>query len=424
MGAEPSPVGENTARDAALHGDDHAARHAARHRLRVERTHKDLRERLRDRRYIGKENDEADQHVHDDHERHHRFRNFGNAPDPAQQNERHRHRQKNARNDDGKVVLPSEQREDGRLRKDAVHGGSDGIDLRKSADPEQSDAHSEDRKDDRKEFPAPAQSVFNIIKGAAQRVSVRMDDAVLDGEEPFRVFGRHAEKGGQPHPEQRTRPARGDRRGDADNVSRADRRRKRRAERPEAGNLPFPLFLFEHISECSSELAHGKKEQAHGEIDPRAEDEDDERDPPHKIVHRFYDRIKTHLSFFAKKSRPAATAEIRSVLLPERSPLFFAAYTFGALFLASPEFKFYLLYRKKARSVNQNAPAAAYFHIFAQPSIFFISENTLLSIREICTCDTPITSATSLCVMSRKYRKTMILRSRSGSSASAVFNCR
>ena len=107
-----------------------------------------------------------------------------------------------------------------------------------------------------------------------------------------------------------------------------------------------------------------------------------------------------------------------------RDHRFFAAYTFGALFLASPEFKFYLLYRKKARSVNQNAPAAAYFHIFAQPSIFFISENTLLSIREICTCDTPITSATSLCVMSRKYRKTMILRSRSGSSASAVFNCR
>ena len=36
------------------------------------------------------------------------------------------------------------------------------------------------------------------------------------------------------------------------------------------------------------------------------------------------------------------------------------------------------------------------------PSFRFISETTLLSMREICTCDTPITSATSLCVISRK----------------------
>ena len=37
-----------------------------------------------------------------------------------------------------------------------------------------------------------------------------------------------------------------------------------------------------------------------------------------------------------------------------------------------------------------------------QPSSRFISETTLLSMREICTCETPMTSATSLCVISRK----------------------
>ena len=37
-----------------------------------------------------------------------------------------------------------------------------------------------------------------------------------------------------------------------------------------------------------------------------------------------------------------------------------------------------------------------------QPSLRFISETTRLSMREICTCETPTTFATSLCVMSRK----------------------
>ncbi len=67
---------------------------------------------------------------------------------------------------------------------------------------------------------------------------------------------------------------------------------------------------------------------------------------------------------------------------------------------AAAAFSFRLTEKQAAASALPfpSSPANA----AAQPSMRFISETTLLSMREICTCDTPMTSATSLCVISRK----------------------
>ena len=440
-GAQPRLVGEDAARDAVLHGDEKAARDAARDRPRVERADKNLCERLRDRRHVRAEDDEANEHIEYHHKGHDCLGNLGDALYAAEQHQPDDDREHHARNDDGDVVFPAEQGERGRRGKDIPDRIGDAVHLRKGADAEQPHAHAEHGKDDGEKFPAPAQPVFNIIKGSAEGVPVGIHFAVFDGEQALRVFGRHAEKGGEPHPKQRARPARDDRRRHADDVARADGGGKRRAQRAEARHFARALLLLEHVLERARQFADGQKHQPHGEIDAHPEDEHDKGDAPHKIVDCLYDLFKCHLQKCQKESRPAAACGKKT------APSFClrdSRKTSLRVTPSAPKFPFWslrsiiFLYsieiivnnkekvnrsRHRRATILRKAVRGRGFAADRYPSMRFMSAITLLSMREICTCDTPTISATSLCVMSRKYRSMMIFFSRSGSESMAALSC-
>ena len=129
------------------------------------------------------------------------------------------------------------------------------------------------------------ESLFDVEHRAARDVAVAVRRAVLDGEQSFGVLRRHAEEGRHPHPEDRARAARLDRRRNADNVARADGRCERDAQRLEARYVALAAIpCAEDQGQCERQVHDLQEAQAYGKEDARPHEQGDERrSPKHRI---------------------------------------------------------------------------------------------------------------------------------------------
>ena len=132
-----------------------------------------------------------------------------------------------------------------------------------------------------------AHAALDVIERAAENMAVLVDGAELDGEQTLGVLGRHSEEGGEPHPEHGARAAGDDSRCHADDVARADGRRKRGAQRAEARHLAlriFALLVLEHVAQRAGQLAELQAAQTHRQKNAAEQDEHHKGHAPHEVI--------------------------------------------------------------------------------------------------------------------------------------------
>ena len=166
-----------------------------------------------------------------------------------------------------------------------LHGSRDRIHLRGRTTAEHGRHDAEDGESDSERLPFLAKTHFDIVHRAAGNIALVIHPSVLDRKAPFRILGRHAEESGKPHPEERARAAELDRRRYADDVSRADRRSERRAERLEAVDVAIALVSRkEDQLQRARQFQYLQEREPAGQKYPGANEKHQKPWPPHEPV--------------------------------------------------------------------------------------------------------------------------------------------
>ena len=118
-------------------------------------------------------------------------------------------------------------------------------------------------------------------------MAILVDAAELHREQALGVFGRHAEQGGNPHPEHGARAAGDDCGRHADDVAGADGRGKRGAQSAErrhfAGRV-LAFLVFQHVAQGARQLAELQTAQAHGQKNAAEQDEHHQGHAPDEAI--------------------------------------------------------------------------------------------------------------------------------------------
>ena len=187
-----------------------------------------------------------------------------------------------------------------RGRENRIHCRRDSVDLRNRTDTEKARADTEDREEDSEPFHVPAESfpdtVLDVVERATENLAVAADRAVFDSENAFRVLGRHAEEGGEFHPEKGARSAGSDGRCDTDDVTRSDGRGECRAKGAETGNFAFAVFfVVDDKTQCVVQVQNLKTAESNGEQNADEKDDGNQGNSPdeaidgiQKLIQRFH----------------------------------------------------------------------------------------------------------------------------------------
>ena len=280
-----------------MHGDEYGTERTARRRAKPEGAGEYLGEGGWQRLNVCHNQHEREHDIDDHHEGDDFFRHTRDALQPANDDQPDGKRQHKPAHDGGHGVVHAQKLHGvGAVGVEkSRNGAGDGVHLGESADAEQADAHAEEGEELCEPAPVFAHAALDVVERPAQHVpGLGVVAAKLHREQPFRVLRRHAEQRGQPHPKQRARPACDHGRGHANDVARADGGRQRRAQGGKARDLAFRAFLvFHHVAQRARELPELEAAQAQGEEYAACEDEDDERDTPHRIVDCRQDVVKS-----------------------------------------------------------------------------------------------------------------------------------
>jgi len=132
--------------------------------------------------------------------------------------------------------------------------------------------------------PAPAQSAFEHIHRPPCHIPARGLDAVFDRQQPLGVLGADAENPGEPEPQHRPGPAKGDRGRHPDDVAGADGRGQGCGQGAELADIPLRACIpGEGEFDCLENVALGEA-QPDGEKKMGAEKEENQRQAPEKTV--------------------------------------------------------------------------------------------------------------------------------------------
>ena len=251
-------------------------------------------ERVGQRRDVQHDEDERERHVNHDHHGNDPLGNARDALQSADDDEADDDRDKKRPDHGGDGVVHAKDAHGCRLVgvKEAGDCGVDGIDLRKRTNAEQADAHAEEREDLREPLPgnlgqALSHAALDVVERAAEHVAVLVDAAELHREQALGVFGRHAEQGGNPHPEHGARAAGDDCGRHADDVAGADGRGKggaQSAERRHLAGRVLAFLVFQHVAQGARQLAELQAAQAHGQKNAAEQDEHHQGHAPDEVV--------------------------------------------------------------------------------------------------------------------------------------------
>ena len=165
---------------------------------------------------------------------------------------------------------------------DTVHNG---IDLREGADSEEGNENGRDGEESGQGAVLLAHAVPDVEHGASGNLAFLVNGAILDGQQSFGIFCRHAEESGHPHPENSAGAADFHSCGNSYDIACADGRRKGNAERLETRYIAHSVVLRpEDEPKGLGQAENLQKSQTNGKEDACAHQERDERRPPHERV--------------------------------------------------------------------------------------------------------------------------------------------
>lgn len=290
-GTQTSLIGEDAAGHALLQADEDAAHHTAGKGRRVEGTLEDGSEHGGHPVNAKRDQADAQQDVQNRHHRHQLFGNPADALQAADKDQRHDDADDDA--DDqvggGESICAEHVIVDQR----GIDGSGDGVDLRGVAGAEHG-AYAKESVQIRQPHPVFAQTVFNVVHGAAHVVAVLVALTEVHRQRYFGKLGAHAQNGGDPHPEHSTGAADGDGTCHTGDVARAHRGGQCRADRLERRQRAFCGFFFleqfaQRILHGIAELAQGQEAGADGQIQAHAKDAHHGGHAPDKVVENLID---------------------------------------------------------------------------------------------------------------------------------------
>ena len=268
-GAHAGLVREQAALGALADGRlERVADAAADDGLRRECVLEDHAEGLRHVADAGNEHDQAAEQIQAGHDRHDLFRDGGDALHAADEDER-----RDGGNDQAHDPARNVECVLARL--------TDGVGLHHGAH-EAERQNDRDREEAGQELAeAVRERALDVIHRTAEDRAVGLDHACLLREHRLGIDRRHAEERDDPHPEDCAGAADEDRAAGADDVAGADLRRDGRRQRLERTHAGFVLLaveaeLTEEAPPALAEAAHLHELRADGEIQTRAEEQDDQ----------------------------------------------------------------------------------------------------------------------------------------------------
>ena len=218
--AQTGLVGEDTAANAL--GDNGLQRDAhqtAGNGSGIKSALEDSNESSGDSADIDDDNDQSSDDVDDSHDRNQQSGNVSQTLDTTQQDDGHDDGADDGDHpgDDGLLRSGSLNK----LRNSGVDGAGNGVDLGHVADTEgcQCAKHGKDRA---QPLPVLAQTVLDVVHGAADPVTGLVALTVLDSQRNLSVLGAHTKQSGDPHPENSTGAADGDSARDTGDVTGTD----------------------------------------------------------------------------------------------------------------------------------------------------------------------------------------------------------
>ena len=218
-GTEACLIGENAAGDTLLHTDKEAAHHTAGDGSRpegaLENGHK------HSRNPVDPQDDQADaqKDVQQGHDGHQSLRNLANALDTANEDQRHDDADEHA--DDQVTACGAVHAQQAVVDQGGIDGSGDGIDLGGIAGAEDR-ADTEEGIQICQPHPLAAQTVLDVVHGAAHIVALLVPFPEIHRQGNFGELGAHAQQGGDPHPEHSTGAADGNGTCHAGNVAGAN----------------------------------------------------------------------------------------------------------------------------------------------------------------------------------------------------------
>ena len=134
-----------------------------------------------------------------------------------------------------------------------------------------------------------AQTVLNVIHGAADPVALFIALTEADGQRDFAELGAHAQQSGDPHPEDSAGAADGDGAGNAGDVASTDGSGQRGAHSLKGRNRAFlGLRLFKSLAEGVlhdvAEVGELGEPAADAHVDTSAKDQDHHGETPDDAV--------------------------------------------------------------------------------------------------------------------------------------------
>ena len=285
-GAKAGLIGKDAAGDALLHADEQAADGAAGEGSGVEGTGHDGLQHIGQAGQVEPYYAHSQHDVEQRHEGHQLFAHAADALDAAQQHHGHQHGHDDARDEVQRAQETAAHHTV--FQQGGVHGGHDGVDLGGIAGAEHGQ-HAEQRVQKCQELPALAQTVLDVIHGAAHPLAGLTALTEMHGQGHLGKLGAHAQQCGAPHPEHGTRAADGNGACHTGDVAGAHGAGQCGAHRLEGGYGTVRSVLFaKHASDGGfdgvREFADLQKAGAHAQQQTHTNDAHHGGHAPDKIV--------------------------------------------------------------------------------------------------------------------------------------------
>ena len=290
-GAKAGLIGKDAAGDALLHADEQAADGAAGEGSWVEGTGHDGLQHIGQAGQVEPYYAHSQHDVEQRHEGHQLFAHAADALDAAQQHHGHQHGHDDARDEVQRAQETAAHHTV--FQQGGVHSGHDGVDLGGIAGAEHGQ-HAEQRVQKCQELPAFAQTVLDVIHGAAHPLAGLTALTEMHGQGHLGKLGAHAQQRGAPHPEHGTRAADGNGACHTGDVAGAHGAGQCGAHRLEGGHGTVRSVLFaEHASDGGfdgvREFADLQKAGAYAQQQTHTNDAHHGGHAPDKVVDRRID---------------------------------------------------------------------------------------------------------------------------------------
>ena len=290
-GTETGFVGEDAAGNALLHADEEAAHDTAGDGGGIECTLENGGENSRNTADVQNDQTDTQGDVQHSHEGNQPLGDPADALDTADEDQGN-----NDADDDADNKVTGRSPGGGQqtvVQQGSINGGGDGIDLCGVAGAENS-ADTEEGVQVSKPHPLAAETVFDVVHGTANEVTLGIALPEVDSQGHFGELGAHAKQSRDPHPEYGTGTANGDGTGHTGDVTGTDGGCQSGADCLEGGDGTLSSLIFfqntaDGVFHGITELTDLDKTGTQGDVKTHTDDAGHGRHAPDEVVQKLVD---------------------------------------------------------------------------------------------------------------------------------------